>query len=485
MHQFLHRLFKGENLKPKYFFLIFFIFLSFGFTYNTQNLSSLDFAYGLNYSVEISPKIFYTSPTNVVVKISIFNSYPSDLSVYLLSKKGETYQVEQLLGSIPKNKLGIFQFSYQTEYNDKRFTERNFAILASGYEVPVGFYFSVKEDWSYYEKDKYLDVLNNAKFLIPFGGLALFVIISSIAIINFYFLHKKEQMFFDFLFFDFKKFNKESFISNPFFWFIYILLAIFIFSIFFTITDKIEEGSFTPLLMSFLFALSIPILFFCLVWLYSIFIERISFRYILGSFFWGVVVGLFAILINSSFSSLFISNKLVSLLLFVSFFVPVIEEFLKGLGIFFLFDNKKFKPLDGLLFGFSIGFGFAFIENLYSFSIGFFPLTLGSFSWASLFLYNGFFGSLAHACFTGFFGFSIFWLKEKFSTFYPYLLFLNALILPILFHSIFNLTSSLDSLVILEKGFFSSFYNPTIVLLLVGINLLLLFFSTIQKKYLK
>ncbi len=114
------------------------------------------------------------------------------------------------------------------------------------------------------------------------------------------------------------------------------------------------------------------------------------------------IAGMFAVLpasiIESPFSGL-ISNPPSLLILFLStiFIVGFVEEGIKSILVYILhFKHPEFdEPLDGIIYGVTVGLGFAAAENLfytimYGYEVG---------------LARAVITSLAHASFTGIFGF--------------------------------------------------------------------------------
>ncbi|MCX8163471.1 MAG: PrsW family intramembrane metalloprotease [Candidatus Micrarchaeota archaeon] len=469
-------------------YFIFFLIFCFNFIFpasieednqqQLQNLKKLDFSYGLKHEIKIEPAKLVASPSTINISITIFNDYDKDLIIYLYSKTDEGYELEQILGVAPKNKKSVFKYYIIADYHNQKIVKNSYAILAKGYIADLGFYFDVVQDWSEYEKGKYLEILNNSRFLIPLGGVLILLLISLIAVLNFYFLHKSKKLtLFNFLLYDTKKFSFQIFVSSPIFWFIYILISALIFNFVF----KLLKVSAVVLLLSFLFCLLVAVLFFSLIWLYSLIIQRLSFRYLIGGFVWGVFSASIALSINSLLVSS--SNFALPIFFVVCFILPAIEEFLKGLGIFFLYNKEDFRALDGLFVGLTIGFGFAFIENFFVFSSNPTLLAIGEFSWASLIIYRTIFGFLSHSSFSSIFGFIFFWLKEHFFKGFSLAIFFNSLLFAVVLHSLFNISSSLDGIKSINSGFYLFEYNPTISLLAIGLSLVLLLFATIDKKY--
>jgi len=115
--------------------------------------------------------------------------------------------------------------------------------------------------------------------------------------------------------------------------------------------------------MTIIIALSIatliPVVVFFLVRKADAF-ETGNLRFMVASFIWGITAYFLAAQINPSLIDQGIANH-DSL---VRFYAPIIEEILKVLIIFYFIRQASFTYfVDGTLFGFAIGIGFAVVEN--------------------------------------------------------------------------------------------------------------------------
>ena len=133
----------------------------------------------------------------------------------------------------------------------------------------------------------------------------------------------------------------------------------------------------------------------------------------------------------------------------ISVVAPIVEELLKGLGLFmlFIFLKQRFEnTLDGLVYGFAIGLGFALMENVIYFSN---MLQTSRFTIESLFLTSSsmgqvfytrslFLATICHPAWTGLIGFGFGRMKElpndRFKVLYPFV----AIFLAMLLHSSWN-----------------------------------------------
>jgi RsiW-degrading membrane proteinase PrsW (M82 family) len=113
------------------------------------------------------------------------------------------------------------------------------------------------------------------------------------------------------------------------------------------------------------------------------------------------------------------------------FAAPVVEEILKAsFIIFFLFKKRTAFLVDSAIFGFSIGAGFAFLENIYY---------LNSISVASIFIWilRGFGTAIMHGCTTAIYAMLVKYFSERFQKIHAVWISL-LLVVPIIIHMAFN-----------------------------------------------
>jgi len=121
-------------------------------------------------------------------------------------------------------------------------------------------------------------------------------------------------------------------------------------------------------------------------------------RLIIRDFFLGMIIVYPASLLESPFSHIFEKNvSLIILLISAILFIGIIEEGVKGFAIYKSHHlHPDFdEPIDGIIYGVTVGLGFAAFENLfytilYGYKVGIIRAVLTS---------------LAHASFSGIFGF--------------------------------------------------------------------------------
>lgn len=87
-----------------------------------------------------------------------------------------------------------------------------------------------------------------------------------------------------------------------------------------------------------------------------------AFRTVMMCFFWGVAAFLIALGINNAM----LDNNIVSQDIFRWFSAPIVEEILKSLLLIYLVRRVSFTYfVDGAIYGFACGIGFAIAENFY------------------------------------------------------------------------------------------------------------------------
>lgn len=167
--------------------------------------------------------------------------------------------------------------------------------------------------------------------------------------------------------------------------------------------------AFIAFAFSGLMAFVIPVLW-CAAWWYADYREREPLRLMVTFFLWGMLAALMAIGLNSLND---VCLGLFGLAFLGAFlFTPLIEEFFKGAGLCLLAEHHEYDSVeDGIVFGFTIGMGFAFIENWIYFLDN--PLGSDIVSWILLFLMRSVLFSANHGFYTAITGAVIGYLIEK------------------------------------------------------------------------
>jgi protease PrsW len=158
------------------------------------------------------------------------------------------------------------------------------------------------------------------------------------------------------------------------------------------------------LFLVFIFGI-VPMLVYALVlWWFDRY-EKEPLGLLVAAFLWGgipaIVFSLIAQLVLEVPISSFVS-PLASDLIGATVVAPVTEELFKGAALLFLllfFRKEIDSPLDGIIYGGLVGFGFAAVENVFYFVGAFTESGLGGL--ALLTVFRAFLFGLNHALFTG------------------------------------------------------------------------------------
>jgi RsiW-degrading membrane proteinase PrsW (M82 family) len=259
-------------------------------------------------------------------------------------------------------------------------------------------------------------------------------------------------------------------ILHPLFWIISLsITTLFLVSILFTIRDL--SLIFEWLFFSFVLIVFSAVLFPLIVWYTNRkYIETL--KYIMGGISFGSITAVFAFFINTFINlylQVFTGYEIGLFLIFI--IAPFIEEILKVTGIYILAERKYFNDIyDGVATGFSIGCGFALIENF------FYILTKIPFFSIEILLFRVFYNTLAHGAFSSFGGIIIGKNKEltgknRFSSY------IMAIFVSILAHMSFNILALMDVINVELMGADFYMFSPGIVILMVITILIALFYK--------
>ncbi|MBI2263797.1 MAG: PrsW family intramembrane metalloprotease [Armatimonadetes bacterium] len=198
-------------------------------------------------------------------------------------------------------------------------------------------------------------------------------------------------------------------------------------------------------------ALFFPILYLAILWFIDY--EKEPLRFIFSLFLWGAFAATIAFVVNSTihlFLAVLLGGGAVTVLLLTVFVAPIVEESVKGSGLVVIGEHHEMDDtFDGLLYGFSVGMGFAAVENFFYFSARHGSHEGDLASWLWLIAYRSLLCAIGHGCFTGTLGAVIGWIKT--SKYSPYMLLaaVPGLILAMSVHSLFNFTAVVQGIVTL------------------------------------
>jgi RsiW-degrading membrane proteinase PrsW (M82 family) len=412
-----------------------------------------------------------SSPYIVEATMNVSNPSNENLTLYIYEKLNGKWKKIGDIGEIKANENKTFNLTFKFEYNGVSEWENEYFVV--GIEKLYGFKFKIYEDWKNYEgrmKDYifYLGII-----VVPI----LFLILCLILFISLDFASKRKA---------YGKYPKEYtfetlfripldaplptkvllLFSNPIFW---ISIAIIIISFFSYIAFKnyqrVDFEVISLIIFSILSAAILPVIFSLLTW-YADFYEREPLRFVAGMFSWGVLAAGISFIINTLFASVFnIQSEIFLIVFFGILMSPIIEEIVKSFGILLFSTHHQFDDtLDGLLYGFCIGCGFAFVENLFYFTTKYSVFEIGFESWIFLIVYRSFFNTLAHGFLTGFLGAFLGFFKNRMENFT--VSYFPALFLVIILHMIFNFTAIYDSIAIGTYRITTFIFSPALILIL-------------------
>jgi RsiW-degrading membrane proteinase PrsW (M82 family) len=110
-----------------------------------------------------------------------------------------------------------------------------------------------------------------------------------------------------------------------------------------------------------IFAL-LPVLAFLIILLILDSYKLVKLSSIISTLIVGCMTALLSFILNQTL----LTHFEIDIIIFRQYIAPVLEEFLKGVFLFFLIKTRRIGfMVDAAIFGFSIGAGFAFIENIY------------------------------------------------------------------------------------------------------------------------
>ncbi|MEM3364088.1 MAG: PrsW family intramembrane metalloprotease [Candidatus Micrarchaeia archaeon] len=202
----------------------------------------------------------------------------------------------------------------------------------------------------------------------------------------------------------------QALISSPWFWITEVAgIAVLLFYIMFASNSLVSFSAFFAFMLSGFLAFITPFLWTAVMWLAD-YKEREPLRIIVSLFLWGGLAGLMSIGLNSLLGNIFIAIGVGFLSAMI--IAPLVEEFFKGMGIaVFSLHHELNNMVDGLVYGFIIGMGFAFVEDwLYLLNN---PMGGNPAMWFAVFILRSIVFSATHGVFTSLTGAIIGYLKEK------------------------------------------------------------------------
>ncbi|BAI60258.1 conserved hypothetical protein [Methanocella paludicola SANAE] len=439
----------------------------------------------LSISVAQSNFSFDRSPSSQTLSIVVSNPTNSPMDVYLAVYQNQQWNVLEKLGSVAAGAQKTFDYPVNFTYSGKSEEVDRFGVVGRTYAGYVGSVFSINENWTVYE-----DSLKSTLSIFGAASAAVLMLILIIVLAGVVSkaLHTNYGNDGEYtlrtLFFPITKMRPwaeriANIIINPFFWVIEIALGALLVALilWFTLNETRPDIGWLVFLIGGVAAVFMPVIFLIIGWLADYY-EREPFRFTVGMFMWGVMATFFAFFINTTFSlvaGLILSAGAAQIILAV-LVAPVVEETAKGTGLLILSGHHDFDNVfDGIVFGFAIGMGFAFIENWLYFATNASPVAVGGLTeWTYNILYRSFLCSLAHGCFTAATGAAIGFFKGRMkSAGFAIAGFFLGLPVAILLHGVFNLTAVFDSIMQTAFGVPLPVFDPLLTIVITVIYIIL------------
>lgn len=405
--------------------------------------------------------------------VTITNGGNGPINVALYLKQNEDYIFVAELGKLEAQESAEFDIPMTYTYNGLTTDVGRYLLISDTYLAKE---FTIAQSWEKYEKTAHEAINIGAYVIAPIIALILLLILSLVVRNAEMRRYGKKDEYTDKTLFEFPygKTTGEQIanaLANPIIWsivlfFATLLVCLITFSTYphYDITTKIEI-----VVISFVASIVIPLILMLLTW-YADINEREPLRFIVGMFVYGIFAAMIAFFINNLIIYIIGKSPLIPLALMTAIVSiiasPIIEEILKIFGLALFSRHHEFDDaLDGLLYGFAIGIGFAMYENWFYFLASVDPIKTGIDTWISIIVYRSVFNTLAHGCFIAFAGVILGYLKSraKYREFFHFGL-IPGIFLAIVLHLIFNITAYLDIVNIGGYRAIVASYNPPFVI---------------------
>jgi len=401
------------------------------------------------------PVVEISEPANrVTYRMEIFNKTDNEMVVYGLVKKDEWKLVSEIVVLQPFERKQLL-FPIDLNFSGKENESLGAAVVGISQEKTIKRIMALELDWSGHIAKK--EMVGGLVF--PGIALAVFILALLIFVTAGVIFSGKGQ----------KKVYKQPNIAtrivlHPGFWLVEIAIAVaqiwYIFARDFNAVDT------TYYIESFMvagvFAMVFPLIFLIVIWLAD-FYEREPLRFVASMMMWGFVAAGISLVLNT-----FLFGVIEGAGFFAFFFgavviAPLVEETSKGFGVFLMSKHDEMNGvLDGIVYGFSIGLGFALIENwLYFANLSPANLGIDFSSWVFLLFYRSIFSCLGHGWMTATTGAILGFFKRTMGK-SRLLYFLPAVATAIILHGLANFSALPDGIVSAATGGMTLFFNPVV-----------------------
>lgn len=271
---------------------------------------------------------------------------------------------------------------------------------------------------------------------------------------------------------------------SPIYWFIQLGIIVAFSLLLLALIIGVPE--YTPLeaLLTFFAAgaisLAIAILYSVIIWLLD-YKDREPLRLFPSLFLWGCMAAIISFFINTMISAtsyIFLPEVLV-ILLTPTIVAPIIEEGFKGAGVFVLSRSKTFGGImDGIVYGFIVGMGFAFIED-WVYYTQYAPMQIGLFGWIQFIFLRGILTGTVHGILTATTGIFLGIAKQRNSP-RTWLWLAGGLLVAMSLHAAFNGLSIMDTLIFILTGI--DFYILVIFMGLLTLGLAIMIWKGLSEQ---
>jgi len=249
-------------------------------------------------------------------------------------------------------------------------------------------------------------------------------------------------------------------ILHPLFWIVSLGVSS-LFLISFILQIKNLDIVFEWVFFSCAIIFSLSILYPMVLWyLNRKYVE--SLKYVIGGISFGSLAAITAYFINTISTLLMqtISGFETGIVL-VFIVAPLFEEIIKVTGIYILAERKYFNDIyDGIIVGFSIGCGFALLENMF-----YIVTKIPSFS-LEILIFRIFYSTLAHASFSTFGGIIIGKGKQDTGQ-NKFVVYIMAIMVSLMAHMAFNILAMIDVINVELLGADFYMFSPVIVIVMI------------------
>ncbi len=342
----------------------------------------------------------------------VTNRRSSNMDVRLAILRDDQWNVITSFGTLSPGETKVFTYPADFNYTGKTNETDTFALIGLSSSGFSGRIFHVSEDWSAYERSmkSTLSIIGVPMAILLLIILAV-VMAGTLAKAASARHEEAGEYTFKTLFFPIMRARPMAekiadIILTPFFWTAELLLgSVLILLILAIVLRGVRQD--IGILIFFIggvAAIFMPLIFLVIAWLADYY-QREPFRFVFAMFMWGVMSTLVAFFVNTTVLQgidLFVGSTSLALAISAVLVAPVVEETAKGLGLLVLSGHHEYdSAFDGIIFGFAVGMGFAFVENWLYFVARYNPVDAGGLlPWVYLILYRSFLGSLSHGCFT-------------------------------------------------------------------------------------